>query len=213
MRRRGLGVRKAPSPRRRWRGEVRFCLCDGKSLCRSQVARGAGRCLLGALHAVCDAACVILHAGSVPVWLLDFYRCPNRKCCAAPRELCANAVKLQWLAQTLPGLLRARHFDRSARCEATGFATALASRWVPKREHVGLNARDRAAGGRSGGRGRVEIARSTIQRRCGSFSVAHRAKADPVFQRPVSAKGRGALDMRLRACRISPETIVAFGPR
>jgi hypothetical protein len=33
--------------------------------------------------------------------LLDFCRCSNQKCCAAPRELCAKVSKLQWLAPTL----------------------------------------------------------------------------------------------------------------
>ena len=59
---------------------------------RSPRLRAAsGRGSLGALHAACVAACVIRHAGVYPVWLLDFCRCSNQKCCAAPRELCANA--------------------------------------------------------------------------------------------------------------------------
>jgi len=51
--------------------------------------------------------------GRHPVWLLEFCRCSNQKCCAAPHELCANAVKLQWLTSTLSGLLRVGHVDRS----------------------------------------------------------------------------------------------------
>jgi hypothetical protein len=50
--------------------------------------------------------------GNHPVWLLDFCRCSNQKCCAAPRELCAKVSKLQWLAPTLSELLRARHVER-----------------------------------------------------------------------------------------------------
>lgn len=59
--------------------------------------------------------------GSHPVWLLDFCRCSNQKCCAVQSELCANAAKLQWLAPTLPGLLRARHVGRSADARQLGF--------------------------------------------------------------------------------------------
>src|SRR6476620_2329578 len=71
-----------------------------------KVARGAGRCSLGALHAACAAACVILHAG------VTRCGCSNStdvriKSAALPRcELWANVAKLQWLASTLPGLLR-----------------------------------------------------------------------------------------------------------
>ena len=87
--------------------------------------RGAGRCSLGALHAACAAARVIHHPGIT--------RCGcsistdvRIKSAAPPRcELCANAVKLQWLASTLPGLLRAGHVDRSADARQLDFDAAL----------------------------------------------------------------------------------------
>jgi hypothetical protein len=66
-----------------------------------KVARGAGRCSSGALHAACAAAGVIHHPG------VTRCGCSNSadvriKSAAPPRcELCANAVKLQWLASTL----------------------------------------------------------------------------------------------------------------
>ena len=89
-----------------------------------KVARGVGRCSLGALHAVCAAACVIHHAG------VTRCGCSNSadvriKSAALPRcELCANDSKLQWLASTLPGLLRARHVDRSV-VSASPSSTAI----------------------------------------------------------------------------------------
>jgi hypothetical protein len=74
-----------------------------------KVARGTCRCSLGALQAACAAARVIFHAECPPRVVARIQRCPNQKCCAAPRELCANAVKLQRWRQHFSGLLRARH--------------------------------------------------------------------------------------------------------
>jgi hypothetical protein len=109
-------VRKALSPRRRWRREVRFCLYGGKSSMRSPRlrARGAGRCSLGALHAVCAAARVIHHPGVTRCGCSNSADVRIKSAAPLHCELCANASKLQWLAPTLPGLLRARHVDRSA---------------------------------------------------------------------------------------------------
>jgi hypothetical protein len=92
--------------------------------CVPQVcARGAGRCSSGALHAVCAAARVIHHAG-VTRCGCSISADVRIKSAAPPGcELCANAVKLQWLAPTLPGLLRARNVDRS-------------DRWIPKKEQM-----------------------------------------------------------------------------
>jgi hypothetical protein len=67
-----------------------------------KVARGAGRYSLGALHAACAAARVIHHPG------VTRCGCSNSddvriKSAAPPyHELCANVLKLQWLASTLP---------------------------------------------------------------------------------------------------------------
>jgi hypothetical protein len=67
-----------------------------------KVARGAGRYSSGALHAACAAARVIHHPG------VTRCGCSNSddvriKSAAPPyHELCANVLKLQWLASTLP---------------------------------------------------------------------------------------------------------------
>ena len=66
-----------------------------------KVARGAGRYSLGALHAACAAARVIHHPG-VTRCGCSISADVRIKSAAPPRcELCANAVKLQWLALTL----------------------------------------------------------------------------------------------------------------
>ena len=119
-------MRKALSPRRRWRREVRFCLYDGKSLMHSpRFARGAGRCSLGALHAVCAAARVIHHAGDA--------RCGcsisadvRIKGAAPPRVNYALMFgSCNGSRQHFPGLLRARHVDRSADARQFDFDAAL----------------------------------------------------------------------------------------
>ena len=74
--------------------ESHRCVPQGCARCRARLTGGAARGL----------PCRTRHPsrGSHPVWLLDFCRCSNQKCCAAPRELCANVWKLQWLASTFP---------------------------------------------------------------------------------------------------------------
>jgi hypothetical protein len=86
-------------------------------------ARGAGRGSLGALHAVCAAARVIHHAGDTRCGCSNSADVRIKSAAPPSCELCANAAKLQWLAPTLPGLLRARHADRS-------------DRWIPKKEQM-----------------------------------------------------------------------------
>ena len=116
-----------------------------------KVARGAGRYSLGALHAACAAARVIHHAGVTRCGCSISADVRIKSAAPPRRELCANAAKLQWLAPTLPGLLRARNFDRSADVRRLGFdATLLSARWIPKKEQMRVSApfvleRDRTA--------------------------------------------------------------------
>src|SRR4051812_2498656 len=88
-------------------------------------ARGAGRYSLGALHAACAAARVIHHTGVTRCGCLISADVRIKSAAPPRRELCANAVKLQWLASTLPGLLRAGHVDRSADARQLDFDAAL----------------------------------------------------------------------------------------
>jgi hypothetical protein len=67
-----------------------------------KVARGAGRCSLGALHAVCAAARVIRHAGITRCGCSISADVRIKSAARPRRELCANVLKLQWLASTLP---------------------------------------------------------------------------------------------------------------
>jgi len=67
-----------------------------------KVARGAGRCSLGALHAVCTAARVIHHPGITRCGCSISADVRIKSAAPPRRELCANTAKLQWLAPTLP---------------------------------------------------------------------------------------------------------------
>ncbi len=95
-------MRKAPSPRRRWRREVLFCMYDGKSSMRSPRLRGCWPRFTGG--AARGLHCRTRHPSP------RSHRCgcsisaDVRIKSAAPsrRELCAKAAKLQWLAPTLP---------------------------------------------------------------------------------------------------------------
>ena len=145
-------MRKAPSPRRRWRREVRSCLYDGKSSMRSPRLRA----VLAAIHWGRCTRLALPHASSIT---REVTRCGcsisadvRIKSAAPPRrELCANAAKLQWLAPTLPELLRARHVDRSADARQLDFdAALLRGRRVSKKEQMRVSAsfvldRDRTA--------------------------------------------------------------------
>jgi hypothetical protein len=66
-----------------------------------KVARGAGRYSLGALHAACAAARVIHHPGVTRCGCSNSADVRIKSAAPPRRELCANAVKLQWLASTL----------------------------------------------------------------------------------------------------------------
>src|SRR5207248_42845 len=116
-----------------------------------KVARGAGRCSLGALHAVCTAARVIHHAGVT--------RCgcsisaDVRIKSAAPSGVNYELMlrSCNGSRQHFPRLLRARHVDRSADARQLGFdAALLPGRQVSKTEQMRVSAsfvldRDRTA--------------------------------------------------------------------
>jgi hypothetical protein len=67
-----------------------------------KVARGAGRYSLGALHTACAAARVIHHPGVIRCGCSNSADVRIKSAAPLRRELCANVLKLQWLASTLP---------------------------------------------------------------------------------------------------------------
>ncbi len=99
-----------------------------------KVARGAGRYSLGALHAVCAAARVIHHAGVTRCGCSISADVRIKSAAPLRRELCANAAKLQWLASTLPGLLRAHHASEAIDARQLGFDAVPSVRLIPKKD-------------------------------------------------------------------------------
>jgi len=104
--------------------------------CVPKVARGAGRCSLGALHAVCAAARVIHQPGGHPCGCSNSADVFDQ---SARRSFTNYALMLRSCngRANIPGLLRARHVDRG-------------DRWIPKKEQMRVSAsfvldRDRRA--------------------------------------------------------------------
>ena len=139
-------MRKAPSPRRRWRREVRSCWYDEKSLMRSPRLRA----VLAAVHWGRCTRFALPHASSItresPGVVARFLPMFESKVLRRPA---ANyALKLRSCngsRQHFPRLLRARHVDRSADVRQLGFH-APRGRWFRRRNRcVSVLDRDRTA--------------------------------------------------------------------
>ena len=119
-------MRKAPSPRRRWRREVRSCWYDEKSLMRSPRLRAVlaavhwGRCTRFALpHASSNHAGVTRCGCSISADVRIKSAAPS----GVNYELMLRSCNGS--RQHFPRLLRARHVDRSADARQLGFDAAL----------------------------------------------------------------------------------------
>src|SRR5262249_14537244 len=99
----------------RWRREQQGCWHGSVSWkMRPRGSADLSRLVIGAPHAACTTAYHSHHAEAhPPVWSVDLMLIFESKVLRRPIRLCAIATKLQWLAKTIPRLLRVRHANRA----------------------------------------------------------------------------------------------------